>query len=55
VKLIDAATALATFGALLLTHALTDSRQVQQTSERDLSELDDLLYLSEEGTAEEAA
>ena len=37
-----------------LAHALTGSRQVQQTSERFLSELDDLLYLLAEGTAEEA-
>ena len=44
--------AVAEFG---LAHALTESRQVQQTSEKVLSELDDLLYLLEEGTAEEAA
>ena len=38
-----------------LAHSLTNSHQVQQTSERVLSELDDLLYLLEEGSAEEPA
>lgn len=41
-------------GDLGLAHALPESRQVQQTSERVFPELDDLLYLLEEGTAERA-
>ena len=38
-----------------LAHAITGSRQVQQTSEKVMSELDDLLYLLEEETAGETA
>ena len=40
---------------LSLAHALTESHQVQRTGEVVLSELQNLLYLLEQGPAEEVA